>query len=210
MEEWKEIFPDYLVSTLGNVDSLKRGKRHRLKPRANTDGYLRVAVWIDNKAKDFAIHRLVALAFIPNSEGKREVNHINGIKTDNRVENLEWATHTENIKHAIDLRLFKTKLTDEQVIQIRENCEALSGAQLAKKFNVRPATICRIQLGQSYKSIEGTIRNEHLSDPKRVSDVIRAQVRSEYQYGIYGCGQQALAKKYNVSQTTIYNIVHGK
>lgn len=90
--------PDYLIFADGNVYSRK--SQRMLKPYASKYPYLRVDLHKDGKGKSMPIHRLVATAFIPNPENKGEVNHINGIKTDNRVENLEWVTHKENVHHA--------------------------------------------------------------------------------------------------------------
>ena len=99
-EVWKDI-PHYeglyQVSSLGRVWSIRSQKY--LKP-LETNGYLRVALYGRNgKAKKELIHRLVGMAFIPNPENKPQINHLNEIKYDNRVENLEWSTSKENINY---------------------------------------------------------------------------------------------------------------
>lgn len=87
----------YYVDETGNVYN---SKMKCLKTRPHKDGYLQIAFWINNKVKMYLVHRLVASVFIENNENKPYINHKNGIKTDNRVSNLEWVTPTENAKHA--------------------------------------------------------------------------------------------------------------
>lgn len=82
------------------------------------DGYPKCSLYVNGKKKHIFIHRLVAMAFIPNTENKPTVNHINGIKTDNRLCNLEWATHKEQRIHAI-----KHHLCDRN-LQILQNANA--------------------------------------------------------------------------------------
>jgi hypothetical protein len=66
----------------------------------DTNGYMKTQIWVCGKPKNVSQHRLLAQSFIPNPKNKPQVNHINGIKHDNRLDNLEWATQSENSKHS--------------------------------------------------------------------------------------------------------------
>ena len=102
-EIWKEIEGydgDYLISNLGKVKSLKYNKEYILKQGIDGSGYHFVNLYKNNISKMFFVHRLVSKAFIPNPENKPEINHKNGIKSNNQFSNLEWATSSENTKHA--------------------------------------------------------------------------------------------------------------
>ena len=97
----------YEVSNLGRVKSLERyvGKRHHIKEKyltndVNQKGYCRVLLSMNGKAKHYAVHRLVAEAFIPNKQNKPQINHIDGNKANNCATNLEWCTASENLIHA--------------------------------------------------------------------------------------------------------------
>ena len=114
-EIWKPIRDYeglYEVSNLGRIKRLGNDKNRKekiLKPYKNKLGYLRVTLSKDNKVKYMFIHRLVAIAFIPNPENKPCIDHINTIPSDNRVENLRWATYKENMNN----ELTKEKLSGE-------------------------------------------------------------------------------------------------
>lgn len=98
----------YFADTKGSIySSLGLGGRvKKLNPPSKTGWYLQVRLCKDGKQTPIRVHRLIAMTFIPNPDNKRCVNHKNGIKTDNRVENLEWVTHSENTIHAIENKFF--------------------------------------------------------------------------------------------------------
>jgi hypothetical protein len=120
-EVWIKILEDcYSISNHGNIKSHRKiienhvfykkciSKGKELKHYDNGNGYRYISSSINGKRKNYYIHRLVSQAFIPNPENKAEVNHINGIKTDNRVENLEWVTRFQNSQHAVKTGLIKS------------------------------------------------------------------------------------------------------
>lgn len=155
MERWIRISKIYEVSSSGRVRSIDRivnaklGSKKRtagriLKQVVSSEGYGMVNVGGLNSV---SVHRLIAGAFIPNSNGLPCVNHKNGIKTDNRIENLEWVTYSDNTKHSYKIGLQKPQrgtahvnavLDDLSVRVIREAYELNMGtqSQIAKYFGI--------------------------------------------------------------------------
>jgi YD repeat-containing protein len=103
-EEWRLIpdYPNYMISNLGRVKSLdygRTGKERILKLGYNGEGYLKVELWNEKGKTQFAVHKLVALVFIPNPDNLPEVNHKDENKENNCVDNLEWCTKSYNINY---------------------------------------------------------------------------------------------------------------
>jgi hypothetical protein len=125
MEEWRDIpgYSKYQVSSLGQI----RRDGKVLKVTQNASGYKQYCGSIDSKSINLKIHRVVALAFIPNPDSKPTVDHINRIVDDNRIENLRWATYTEQCINR-DFPISKssghrhiTKRSSDYIVQIRRN-----------------------------------------------------------------------------------------
>lgn len=183
-EIWKDVnnFKGiYQVSNYGRIKSLERYKNSKYKygktvllkekllqpsfTQGKYSGYLRVGLHKGGQPKViFSIHRLVAEHFLIKSNSKFNcVNHLNGIKTDNRPENLEWTTLKENCLHALRMGLRKiggensprAKLVESQVLEIRrlysEDC--FSFRKLSKIYNVMPSTINAIINRKTWKHI---------------------------------------------------------
>lgn len=173
-----EIFKDienyegyYQISNLSRIKSLRRlAKNHSgfskvlkeryLNPCISKTGYYVVDLKKDGVRKTLKVHRLIATAFISKEEGKDFINHKNGIKTDNRIENLEWCTIAENNFHSRSTGLLNqegcdnvsSKLTKEQVLFIINTSIPLK--DLAIMFNVNFSTVYRARIGKTYKNVK--------------------------------------------------------
>lgn len=159
-------FHGYKVYRDGTIIGRKGKEVH---PYQDSKGYLRIDINMDGTRKTrktYKVHRIVAQCFIPNPDNKPQVNHINGIKTDNRAENLEWCTNAENQKHAVRTGLRTVfpdnrgerngqhKLSVEDVKYIRAHYKRYSkdwnSEVLAKKFNVGDQAILDIITGRRW------------------------------------------------------------
>lgn len=176
-EVWKDIkgFEGvYQVSNLGNVKSLDRYlpyktngskfyKGQEIVKRPNNCGYLRVGLSKNKKQHHYFVHRLVAQTFIENFNNLEQVNHKDGNKLNNRVDNLEWVTLEDNISHSIETGLRKckgsdnnySKLTEEEVVVIKKRIlsEEETLTEIAKDFNISISVVSCIKLGKSWKHV---------------------------------------------------------
>lgn len=177
MEVWKDIAGYeglYQISNFGNVKSfymwninkyIKRKQPKILKLTENEHGYYRVSLIKNKKRKHKRVHRLVAEAFIPNIENKPQVNHIDGNKQNNCVDNLEWATRDENMKHAWRTGLINTT---KKIFQYDINNNLIkewkSLSEAGRKIGICPQSICECAKGKIKTSGGFIWRYENISE----------------------------------------------
>ena len=179
MEKWRSIkdFEGvYEISSYGNVKSLdrqisystKKGnftriqKERILKPGNDKDGYKQVVLCGGSGKYTKRVHRLVAEAFIPNPENKEHVNHKCPDKSNNRFDNLEWATIKENNQHALDNGLLygNAKLNTDQIIEIRSlySKKKITHREISKKYSISLSTVHYILKGKRWPKVEGPLQ----------------------------------------------------
>lgn len=151
---------NYFATTDGKIFN---SKGIEITPCVNNCGYLTVRLWKNNKSKVFTVHRLIALTFIPNPLGKEMVNHINGMKKDNCVSNLEWVTRSENTLHSHKIGLQVSKkgsdhpnalFNDELIHQVCAMIELGQKArEISESLNVPVYLIKNIKYQGSWKHI---------------------------------------------------------
>ena len=156
-EIWKDItgyMGKYQISNTGKIKSTVRFRNNKeklLKQNIGSHGYYSLSLCIYGVLKKYLVHRLVAMEFVPNSEGKLEVNHIDGNKLNNNDYNLEWVSDSENKLHAFRTGLMShvgelqnnSILTEYQVIKIRKEYSLgnISQTDLAKKYKMSSSAI---------------------------------------------------------------------
>lgn len=164
-EEWR-IIPghlNYMVSDMGRVKLLvpiATRKPGLINISTGKTGYQQV--YVDKRS--WAVHILVMLAFVGERSEGIEVNHKNGVKDDNRLENLEYVTHLENIRHSFKMGLrpssgkgqdhYSAKLTDDDIRKIRTLGDTMSQAAIGRMFNVTGTTIWSILHNRSWTHVK--------------------------------------------------------
>lgn len=144
-------FPDYGVTEDGRVWSYISNKF--LIP-GDSGGYKKVILRVDGKRKNLYVHRLIAIAFLPNPEGKPQVNHIDGDKHNNNLANLEWNTRTENMRHARATGLNSSKAQMKPIRCIETGQIFESGREAARVLGTYPEGISHVLKGR-YKHTKG-------------------------------------------------------
>lgn len=149
----------YEVSNMGHV---RNKKGQILKTQVNRDGYAKIGFYVDGTKSYHVVHRLVAKAFIPNPEGKPQINHLDANRLNNRADNLEWCTHGENMHHAFVLgnkdqkgsKNNGAKITEGVVLAIRQKvAEGKLQKDIAAEYGLSKANVCLIVNRQTWKHI---------------------------------------------------------
>ncbi len=155
--EWKDIngfVGRYQISTDGKVRSIIGGRLKLRQLHLSTSGYTQSVLLNSStkKTETFLVHRLVAIAFIPNPDNKPFINHINGDKRDNRVANLEWCTPKENSIHAATMRLNKN-FNEKAVVRIKDGevCGEYYSIESTKLDGFSPSLVRHVLCGTRKK-----------------------------------------------------------
>ena len=145
-----------------NSTTFKKGVR--LKP-CSCNGYLSVGLSVNGTRKSMLVHRIVAINFLQNKQNKPDINHKDGIKSNNCLRNLEWVTEKENTRHAIKIGLLtnahslgerniKSILKEKDVLKIKEMLSlGYRQKEIAIIFNVNASTICHISTKRNWKHL---------------------------------------------------------
>jgi len=226
IETWKDIEGyegHYQISSFGNVKSLARFRKSKngalaplrekiMKQKTTKCGYKVVHLRTVDKSSHPSVHRLVANGFIKNNEQKQTVNHIDGDKQNNHVNNLEWSTHKEQMIHAVENKLLEVRGSPKYTKQFKkevleyfiENNPSIS--KLALKFNISERTAGRIaNYGVKARTTvrvlkDGTRKKEDILTKEQVLEI--KQLRNS------GWTYKALSEKFNRGLSQMHRVVN--
>ena len=210
-EVWKDIEGYeglYQVSTCGNIKSLAKPRKNGngrcyiqkeklLKQSFTSTGYKKVELYKDGKRKSFKVHRLVAIAFIPNPDNKPEVNHIDGNKINNNIDNLEWVTSSENTIHAYETGLSPNKKELDEIRIIELYNKGTSKEEISRMFDVSNVVIARIlkENGIRLRTKSEAYDKYHL-DELDLNELLKTRTQKQLAEEL-GCSQSLISKKIN-------------
>ena len=210
-EVWKDIEGYeglYQVSTCGNIKSLAKPRKNGngrcyiqkeklLKQSFTSTGYKKVELYKDGKRKSFKVHRLVAIAFIPNPDNKPEVNHIDGNKINNNIDNLEWVTSSENTIHAYETGLSPNKKELDEIRIIELYNKGTSKEEISRMFDVFNVVIARIlkENGIRLRTKSEAYDKYHL-DELDLNELLKTRTQKQLAEEL-GCSQSLISKKIN-------------
>lgn len=213
---WKRIKESnnkYEISNTGIVRNYlnKRHKKQSIRP----DNYVYTTFYVNKKYKNCYIHRLLANYFIENPLNKSQVNHINGIKNDNRLENLEWVTAKENSLHCVNTlhkncaeTHYKTSLTNVQILAIMDAIPFHDFQYLSELYSISESSLRKIANGSIFTSVcDRYLKNPYKKPRKR--KLSKNQILCICsKLGLYS--YKDLAIEFNVSITSICLIAKGE
>lgn len=215
---WKRIAnTEYKVSNEGQVYSEK--SKIYLIQNDDGHGYLKVTLWVDGEQTSEKVHRLVALAFLPRLLSQVEVNHKDGNKQNNNVSNLEWLSHSDNMKHAWITGLMQkgsecanAKLDEKSVEAIKLLfIEGLSNQEIANLVGVERGTIGKIRQLKTWRHVRPDLVFAENSPSKHRRKALSAEdipvIREMYSEGI---SLADIGRKFGVHSGTISGIISGK
>ena len=161
MEKQILHYKDYTIDEYGNVYSYKNNSKKQLKPWIDSKGnYLMIGLSENNEVKKYLVHRLVAMAFIPNPENKSDVDHIDHNMRNNYVENLRWVSHQENLHHSYEVKDQVRNYVIAQLFYNDEYIGTFKSISLACRYASK-------KYGASYSSLQkygysGNVRIERI------------------------------------------------
>lgn len=234
MEQWVGLScyglaGKYAINNAGIIKTIKcrnrwgwyiPKKERIIKPFINKDGYEQVSLYnIKGKLKSFKVHRLVAIAFIRNPKNKPQVNHLNSKRSDNRAENLEWCTQSENQIHSVKFGNYKiksgeastqSKLKEKDVLYILNSHKP--NWWLANKFKIHIDSIQNVKSGKTWSEITGILPVAKTVKDRSGSNHYLTNLTEKDVIHIYKSTEDAksLAVRYRVGKTTIYAIRKGQ